>query len=104
MLTTGSFRLLRCKNTCTARSLKCSIEMDPYLTTLCSALARSMISDNLPISIRGSGTGGFSTSRNAESIGLIVTELVINSLNEGCLNAIAPWAFKQAVFETNWPR
>jgi hypothetical protein len=39
-----------------------------------------MIGDNRPISIKVSGNGGISTSRNAESIGLIVTELVINSL------------------------
>jgi two-component sensor histidine kinase len=39
-----------------------------------------MISDNRSISIKFSGNGGASTSRNAESIGLIVTELVINSL------------------------
>jgi two-component sensor histidine kinase len=59
---------------------KGSIEMGPYLATLCSALAQSMISDNRPISIKVSGNGGVSTSRSAESIGLIVTELVINSL------------------------
>jgi chemotaxis protein methyltransferase CheR len=60
--------------------VKGSIEMGPYLQTLCTALAQSMISDNRPISIKFSGCGGISTSRNAESIGLIVTELVINSL------------------------
>ena len=59
---------------------KGSVEMGPYLATLCSALAQSMISDNRPISIKVGGNGGASTSRNAESIGLIVTELVINSL------------------------
>ena len=57
-----------------------TIEMRPYLATLCTALAQSMISDNRPISIKFNGTGGNSTRRNAESIGLIVTELVINSL------------------------
>ena len=57
-----------------------SIEMGPYLATLCSALAQSMISENRPISLKVSGNGGISTSRNAESIGLIVTELVINAL------------------------
>jgi two-component sensor histidine kinase len=57
-----------------------TIEMGPYLATLCAALAQSMISDNRPISIKFEGTGGNSTRRNAESIGLIVTELVINSL------------------------
>jgi two-component sensor histidine kinase len=56
------------------------IEMGPYLATLCTALAQSMISDNRPISIKFNGTGGNSTRRDAESIGLIVTELVINSL------------------------
>jgi chemotaxis protein methyltransferase CheR len=56
------------------------IEMGPYLATLCTALAQSMIGDNRTISIKFNGTGGNSTRRNAESIGLIVTELVINSL------------------------
>src|SRR6202011_4357901 len=60
--------------------IKGTVEMGPYLATLCVALAESMISDNRPISIKVSGTGGLSTSRSAESIGLIVTELVINSL------------------------
>jgi two-component sensor histidine kinase len=59
---------------------KKTIEMGPYLATLCAALAQSMISDNRPISIKVAGKGGLSTSRSAESIGLIVTELVINSL------------------------
>jgi two-component sensor histidine kinase len=61
-------------------AVKGSIEMGPYLATLCAALAQSMISENRPISIKVSGSGRIFTSRNAESIGLIVTELVINSL------------------------
>jgi two-component sensor histidine kinase len=56
------------------------IEMAPYLATLCTALAQSMISDARPVLIKFSGSGGTSTRRDAESIGLIVTELVINSL------------------------
>jgi two-component sensor histidine kinase len=40
----------------------------------------SMISDNRRILIKFDGKGGTSIRRNAESIGLIVTELVINSL------------------------
>ncbi|MBR0944392.1 two-component sensor histidine kinase [Bradyrhizobium japonicum] len=59
---------------------KGAVEMGPYLSTLCTALAQSMIGDNRPISIKVSGNGGISSSRSAESIGLIVTELVINSL------------------------
>jgi two-component sensor histidine kinase len=39
-----------------------------------------MIGDNRSISIEFNGTGGSSTRRELESIGLIVTELVINSL------------------------
>jgi two-component sensor histidine kinase len=56
------------------------IEMEPYLATLCTALARSMIGDHRPISINFNGAGGNSSRSDAESIGLIVTELVINSL------------------------
>src|SRR5665213_1835103 len=56
------------------------VEVVPYLTKLCEALAHSMIGDNRTISLTVIGKGGFATCRNAESIGLIVTELVINSL------------------------
>jgi two-component sensor histidine kinase len=56
------------------------IEMGPYLATLCKALAQSMIGDNRSISIKFNGKGGNCKRRDAESIGLIVTELVINSL------------------------
>jgi len=47
---------------------------------LCEALAISMIGENRPISLKVSGEGGSATSRQAESLGLIATELVINSL------------------------
>src|ERR1700737_2415485 len=57
-----------------------TIEMGPYLATLCTALAQSMIGDNRAISIKFDGKGGNCKRRDAESIGLIVTELVINSL------------------------
>jgi two-component sensor histidine kinase len=57
-----------------------SMEMLPYLTTLCGALTHSMIGENQPISLQVVGEGGTSTCANAESLGLIVTELVINSL------------------------
>ena len=39
-----------------------------------------MIGDNRAISLKVNGKGGSATSRDAESLGLIVTELVINSL------------------------
>jgi chemotaxis protein methyltransferase CheR len=57
-----------------------SMEMLPYLTTLCGALTHSMIGDDEPISLKVIGKGGVSTCANAESLGLIVTELVINAL------------------------
>jgi two-component sensor histidine kinase len=56
------------------------IEMAPYLSTLCEALSRSMIDDKRAVSIKVSMGEGTATSRQAESLGLIVTELVINSL------------------------
>jgi len=57
-----------------------STEMQPYLTKLCEALAHSMISEDQSISLKVLGEGGSATCRDAESLGLIVTELVINSL------------------------
>ena len=56
-----------------------SMEMRPYLTRLCEALAFSMIGDERPIVLKVLGSG-IASCRDAESLGLIVTELVINSL------------------------
>ena len=57
-----------------------SMEMQPYRTRLCEALAHSTIGEDQPISLRVLGQGGRASCRDAESLGLIVTELVINSL------------------------
>ena len=57
-----------------------SIEMKPYLSTLCEALADSMIAEGRQISLHVLGEGGSVNCRDAESLGLITTELVINSL------------------------
>lgn len=56
------------------------IKITPYLSQLCESLARSMIGDTRPISLRVVGEGGNATPRQAESLGLIVTELVMNAL------------------------
>jgi two-component sensor histidine kinase len=56
------------------------IEMVPYLTKLGDALATSMISDNRPVTLKVVGAAGSLSSRQAESIGLITTELVMNAL------------------------
>ena len=52
-----------------------SVELEPYLTKLCEALGQSMIGDNRAIALKVRGDEKTATSRDAESIGLIVTEL-----------------------------
>jgi two-component sensor histidine kinase/PAS domain-containing protein len=56
------------------------LELLPYVSKLCAALSASMIGDNTQISICVRGGGGNVAARQAESLGLLVTELVINSL------------------------
>jgi two-component sensor histidine kinase len=56
------------------------IEIAPYLSKLCETLAFSMIGDTQPISLTVVGEGGSATSRQAESLGMIVTEFVMNAL------------------------
>ena len=63
-----------------ASGLNESIEIGPYLSKLCDSLAKSMVGDRRPISIKVQATSGAATSSEAVSIGLIVTELVINAL------------------------
>jgi two-component sensor histidine kinase len=57
-----------------------AMEMHPYLSKLCEALAHSMIGEDQSISLKVHDRGGSATCRDAESLGLIVTELVINAL------------------------
>jgi two-component sensor histidine kinase len=57
-----------------------SIELAPYLTKLCEAISESMIGDGRSIVLNVCDDIGTATNRKAESLGLIVTELVINSL------------------------
>ena len=56
------------------------IELGNYLTKLCETLAQSMIGDSRPISLKVDADAGTAVSRDAVSIGLIVTELVMNAL------------------------
>jgi PAS domain S-box-containing protein len=56
------------------------IAVGPYLSKLCETLGNSMIGDNRLISLKVVAGDGTSTSREAVSVGLIVTELVINAL------------------------
>jgi two-component sensor histidine kinase len=57
-----------------------SVEVTAYLSRLCESLASSMIGDIRPISLKVVGDAGSAPPRQAESIGLIVTELVMNAL------------------------
>jgi two-component sensor histidine kinase len=56
------------------------IEIGPYLTRLCETLAGSMIGEQRPITLETHAQAGSATSEQAVSMGLIVTELVLNSL------------------------
>jgi chemotaxis protein methyltransferase CheR len=56
------------------------VEMVPYLTRLGDALAASMIGDIRPVTLKVVGTAGSLSPREAESIGLITTELFMNAL------------------------
>jgi two-component sensor histidine kinase len=57
-----------------------SIALIPYLSALCDAISRSMISDTHAITIEVRGKGGNADRRKAENLGLLVAELVVNSL------------------------
>ena len=56
------------------------IEVGPYLSKLCESLAASMIGEDQPIALKVVADEGQVTSAQAVSMGLIVTELVINAL------------------------
>ena len=56
------------------------IEIANYLTKLCETLAQSMIGDSRSIALTVKADHGTAASRDAVSIGLLVTELVINAL------------------------
>ena len=62
------------------------IEIANYLTKLCETLAQSMIGDSRPISLKVDADAGTAISREAVSIGLIVTELVMNALKHAFPN------------------
>ena len=80
------------------------IEIGNYLSKLCETLARSMIGDSRPISLTVEADAGTVVSHQAVSIGLIVTELVMNALKHAFpgekKDAAIVVSYK--VSDTNW--
>ena len=56
------------------------IDIADYLSKLCKTLADSMIGDSRPIALKVAADDGTVLSRDAVSLGLLVTELVMNAL------------------------
>jgi two-component sensor histidine kinase len=56
------------------------VAMAPYLTTLCASLKSSMIGEDHAATLKVTSDEGSISSREAVSLGLIVTELILNAL------------------------
>ena len=65
------------------------IEIAPYLTKLCDSLAKSMIATDRSVSVAVAAGPGTAASGEAVSIGLIVTELLINAVKHAFPDAIS---------------
>ena len=56
------------------------VEINPYLTKLCESLAASMIGESRQLTLEVRAEDATVSSQEAVSLGLVVTELVINAL------------------------
>jgi two-component sensor histidine kinase len=56
------------------------VHLRPYLVTLCESISASMIHDHRQLSLRVEADESVATADTSVSLGLIVTELVINAL------------------------
>jgi two-component sensor histidine kinase len=80
------------------------IEIAPYLDKLCSSLSESMIGESRPATIKVIADQGSVISADAVSLGLIVTELVINALKYAFPNPdkLAVVTVRYEVNGTDW--
>ncbi|CAN7412111.1 sensor histidine kinase [Mesorhizobium caraganae] len=76
------------------------IDVGSYLPKLCSSLASSMVGDAQPIAVNVTAQGGRIDSQKAVSLGLIVTELVLNAIKYAFPREKAA-ALIQVSWETN---
>jgi two-component sensor histidine kinase/PAS domain-containing protein len=81
-----------------------AIDVGSYLSKLCETLAQSMIGDSRSISLKVEADPGTAVSREAVSIGLIVTELVMNALKHAfpAAKPDATIVVTYKVAETDW--
>ena len=80
------------------------IQLAPYLSRLCETLATSMIGESRPVALKVQTQDRAASSNEAVSIGLIVTELVINALKHAFVddNPDGRIAVDYDVAEPNW--
>jgi two-component sensor histidine kinase len=81
-----------------------SVEIAPYLSKLCDSLAESMIGESRPATLTVKADEGWVLSADAISLGLIVTELVINALKYAFPDSTKVATVKVAyeIHGTNW--
>lgn len=80
------------------------IEIAPYLSKLCDSLTQSMIGESSPATLTVIADEGLVLSADAVSLGLIVTELVINALKYAFPDPTKPGVVKihYEVNGTDW--
>jgi two-component sensor histidine kinase len=80
------------------------VYIGPYLSRLSQTLAASMTDDSRPISLEVQADGGTVSSAEAQSVGLIVTELVINAFKHAFVGdaAAAVLVIAYEAAETSW--